>query len=261
MFLTPSLGVAGLVIGTVAGAAAHMAIRAQAMWRYGFRPQLKLELSPEIRETITLMLPKMIQIGMRQIMLWWFVRLASQVGEGSVTKYNFAYNFQSVPVSLIGIAIALASFSQLSHLAAQRDFKRFRDVVKLESIKIVVITALAAVALAIISRPLIWVLLGGGAFDHVAVNMTATLLQVYAFSIPLESLMHLLSRAHYAARDTLRLSLIHIFAILCSMGASWALLPVVGLFALPIAFSVGFGIQSVLLGFSLIQLIKQKARA
>lgn len=256
LLLVPAFGLPGLVAGTVIGAACHMLVRGQAFWRYGFRPKLQLLFSTEIKETARLMLPKMLQIGMWQVMLWWFIQLASQQGEGSVTQYNFAYNFQSVPVSLIGMAIALASFSTLSHLAAHQSYHKFKSIVKKESIKIVVVTTLAAVALAIVSEPLIDLLLGGGKFSHEAVVATAALLKVYALSVPLESLMHLLARAHYALKNTLRPSIIHIFAIICSMISSSVLLPHLGLFALPVAFSLGFAIQSVLLGFSLLGLLK-----
>lgn len=261
LFLTSSLGVIGLVAGTILGSVLHMLIRGQAIWRYGFRPQLSLKWSPEIKETALLMLPKMLQIGMWQLMLWWFIRLASQVGEGSVTIYNFAYNFQSVPVSLIGIAIALASFSQLSHLAANNDFKAFSTLVKKESIRIVLITSLAALVLAIISEPLVTILLGGGRFTHDSVVATALLIKVYAISVPLESLMHLLARAHYALLNTLRPSVIHILAISLTMGTSYLLLPPVGLYAIPIGFSSGFALQGILLNASLWQLLGKKRKA
>ena len=258
LFLTASFGVMGLVAGTVLGAALHMLIRGQAMWRYGFRPRIRLQYSREIKETAILMLPKMVQIGMWQIMLWWFIRLASQAGEGSVTIYNFAYNFQSVPVTLIGIAIALASFSQLSHLAAHKDFKGFKALVKKESLRIVAITSVAAVVLALISQPLVTTLLGGGQFTSASVLATALLIKVYAISVPLESLMHLLTRAHYALLNTMRPSIIHILSICLTMAMSYYLLPIVGLYALPIAFSAGFALQGILLSLSLWHMFRQK---
>jgi putative peptidoglycan lipid II flippase len=261
LFLSSSFGVAGLVAGTVLGAALHMLVRGQAIWRYGFRPRFSLEFSPEIKETVLLMAPKMIQIAMWQLMLWWFIRLASQAGEGSVTIYNFAYNFQSVPVSLIGIAIALASFSQLSHLAAHNDFKGFRILVTKESVRIVVLTSVAALALALVSQPLVTFLLGGGRFTPAAVEATAFLIRVYAISVPLESLMHILARAHYALLDTLRPSLIHILAISTTMVISYLLLPRVGLSALPIAFSSGFALQGICLSISLWYLLKRRHKA
>lgn len=261
LFLSASFGLMGVVAGTVLGAALHMLIRGQAMWRYGFRPRLRLEFSPEIRETALLMAPKMFQIGMWQLMLWWFIRLASQVGEGSVTIYNFAYNFQSVPVSLIGIAIALASFSELSHLAAHNDIRGFGKLVKKESLRIVVITSLAGLALALMSQPLVTLLLGGGRFTPAAVMATALLIQVYAISVPLESLMHLLARAHYALLNTFRPSLIHIVAISATILTSYLLLPHVGLYALPIGFSAGFALQVICLSFSLWNLLKGRHKA
>lgn len=261
IFLAPSYGVMGLIAGTVLGSVLHMLIRGQAIWRYGFRPQLRLQFSPEIKETAILMLPKMLQIGMWQLMLWWFVRLASQAGEGSVTIYNFAYNFQSVPVSLIGIAIALASFSQLSHLAAHKDFNAFKALVKKESVRILVITSLAGLALALISQPLVSILLGGGQFTSASVLATALLIKVYAISVPLESLMHLLTRAHYSLLNTLRPSVIHIVAIGSAMTASYYLLPLVGIYALPIGFSLGFALQGVLLSLSLWQVLGKQHKS
>jgi putative peptidoglycan lipid II flippase len=258
LILVPIFGLPGLVFGTVLGAALHMLIRAQAMWRNGFRPQFTLKFSPEIKETVLLMMPKIAQIGMWQIMLLWFILLASKEGGGSVTIYNFAYNFQSVPVSLIGIAIALASYSSLSHLAAHKDYLEFTLLLKKESIRIIFITSLAAIALAIISQPLVSILLGGGKFTPDAVNATAFLLRVYAFSVPLESLMHLLTRAHYALKNTWRPSLIHVGAIICSMVLSSTLLPIVGLYALPVAFSIGFGVQCVFLVLSLWHVLRTR---
>jgi putative peptidoglycan lipid II flippase len=257
LVLVPLWGWSGLMIGTVFGALLHTLIRARPVWRYGFRPIFNLGLSAPIKETAWLMLPKIAQIGMWQVMLWWFIRLASQAGEGSVTVYNFAYNFQSVPVSLIGIAIALSAFSRLSHLAAHHNLKEFSVIVKRESLKIVSITTAAAVVLAIISRPLVNFFLGGGKFSDSSVTLTALLLSVYAISVPLESLMHLLSRAHYALKNTFRPSLIHILAIVSAIGLSGVLLPQVGLYALPIAFSSGFAIQCLFLALSLWNLLKR----
>jgi putative peptidoglycan lipid II flippase len=236
-------------------------MRAQAIWRYGFRFKLDLEFSKELKETLWLMLPKMAQIGMWQIMLWWFIMLASNAEAGSVTIYNFAYNFQSVPVSLIGIAIALASYARLSHLSAHNDMKTFKAIVKSESIKILSLTGLAGIALAMVAHPLVNFFLGGGKFSEPSVNLTALMLSVYAISVPLESWMHLLSRAHYSLKNTLRPSLIHIAAIIFAMVLSYLLLPRIGLFALPAAFSAGFALQCLSLSFSLWNLLKGRDKA
>jgi putative peptidoglycan lipid II flippase len=254
----PHWGVKGLVLGTLLGALLHLSVRLPSMWRYGYRFKFDLGVDGEFKQTVRLIGPKMVQIGMWQILMWWFVRLASQLPEGNVTIYSFARNFQSVPVSLVGIAIALAAFAELSNRASHHAYDSFRKLVVQKSIWITVCTGLSAIALAVLSRPIINTLLGGGKFDETAVNATAAMLVVYAFSIPLESLMHLFSRAHYALKDTLRASLIQIVAIGITMGVSQALLGEFELFAIPIAFAVGLLVQVVFMALSLHLLLKRK---
>lgn len=251
----PSMGIMGLAVGTLIGSFLHLLMRIPSMIRYGFRPNFNLKITPEIKETFVLMLPKMLQFGMWQLLLWWFVRLATTLPEGSVTIYSFARNFQSVPVSLIGIAIALATFSQLSHISANKDYVNFQKIVKTKTKQILKLTSLASLALALFSLPLITILLGGGKFDETAVKATAMLLIVYCFSIPLESLMHLLSRAHYALKNTLRPSLIHIFTLTITMLSAWFLIDFINLFAIPVAFTLGLILQIGLLWISLKSLL------
>lgn len=260
-WFAPQWGTMGLVMGTLLGALLHLLIRTPSVVRYGWRPGLTLRFNKEIKETVFLMLPKMFQLGMWQLLLWWFIRLATQLEEGSVTIYAFARNFQSVPVSLIGIAIALAAFAELSHIAANRHYKEFARKVRAKSIAIVGYTSLAAMAMALISYPLINILLGGGKFDQAAVAATASLLMVYTIAIPLESVMHLLTRAHFALKNTWRPSLIHIFTIAVTMGVSAHLIPVIRLFAIPTAFAIGLALQTVLLVASLMHLLRKQRLA
>ena len=255
----PTYGVFGLVMGTILGAALHLGIRTPSMIRYGWRPNFCLKMSPEIKETIHLMIPRIAQLGMWQILLWWFVRLASQLEEGSVTIYAFARNFQSVPVSLIGIAIALAAFANLSSLAAQKKFSEFSHLVRTKALTVFGLTALAAAALAALSYPVINILLGGGKFDQAAVIATSSLLMVYCLSVPLESVVHLLARSHYALKNTWRPSLIHVSTIALTMFSSAYLLEDFGLFAIPAAFAIGLVLQTSFLVGSLTQLLKAKS--
>jgi putative peptidoglycan lipid II flippase len=256
----PTMGVMGLVLGTILGAFLHLAIRTPSVIRYGWRPQLVFKFNQELKETAALMVPKMLQIGMWQILLWWFVRLATQLEEGSVTIYAFARNFQSVPVSLIGIAIALAAFAELSHIAANKKYKQFARTVRRKAFMVLGTTTAAAAALALLSYPLINLLLGGGKFDEAAVAATAALLMVYTIAIPLESVMHLLARAHFALKNTWRPSFIHVSTIALTMWSSAYLIDSIQLFAIPVAFGIGLALQTLLLTASLSQMLRSKTR-
>lgn len=259
LLFAPHFQTIGIVMGTILGAFLHLLVRVPSMIRYGYRPQWTLGFTPAMKETAWLMLPKIAQLAMWQLMLWWFVRLTSQLPTGSTTIYSFARNFQSVPVSLVGIAISLAAFAELSTAAAEKKYRKFGEIIKSRGIKTAVYTGLAGGALALFSYPVIKLLLGGGEFDETAIKATAMLLMVYTISIPFESGMHLLARAHYALKNTQRPSLIHVSTIAVTMGVSAMLLDKVGLYAIPIGFTSGLVIQIGLLTISLYQLLRSKS--
>lgn len=257
-FFVPEFELFGLVLGTLLGAFFHLAIRLPSVIKYGFKFRFNFKFDGKMKETVGLMIPKMLQIGMWQILLWWFVRLATELPEGSVTIYSLSRNFQSAPVSLLGIAISLSAFAQLSHIAAKKDYKKFASTVRHKAGLIIFYTVLAAAFLAAFSKLIIGILLGGGEFGQEAVLATAAMLAVYSISIPFESVMHLLARSHFALKNTLRPSIIHISTISLTMIVSYILIPQYELFALPIAFTIGLIIQITLLFFSLRNLLNKK---
>ncbi len=256
-FLVPIFGPIGLAWGTVLGALVHALIRFVVFVRrvdFQFRV---FRFSKEIQETIFLILPKIFQIAAWQILLIWFTRLATNLSDGSVTMYNIARNFQSMPVSLLGIAISLSAFTSLNELLAQKKYQSFAETVKKKSFSILFLTSGSALVLAGLSFFIVNILLGGGKFGPDEVKMTALILSVYTISIPLESWMHLLARAHYALGNTIIPSLIHIFAISVTVFISWRFVGEFDIFVIPISFTIGLVVQDLLLFFSYRRLLSR----
>lgn len=196
------------------------------------------------------MLPKILQMAAWHILLLWFTRLATGLPEGSITMYNIARNFQSMPVSLLGIAISLSAFTSLNELMAQKKYQDFSEMVKKKSFLILFLTSGSALVLATLGFWIIKILLGGGEFGVEEVRMTALILSVYAISIPLESWMHLLARTHYALGNTIIPSLIHVFAIIITILISWIFVGKFGVLIIPISFAIGLVVQDLLLFLS-----------
>ncbi len=255
--LAPVFGIKGVAIGTVFGAFLHLASRAYKGILKAGAPKVRFKWTHDTQKTFKLMIPKIFQIGAWQILLWWFVYLASSMSEGSVSVYSIARNFQSMPVSLIGISIALSAFATLAHLSASKNMPKFREIVKKKSILIVVLTSGSAVVLAFLGKLIVSVLFGGGSFGADDVQRVSTLLAIYTTSIPLESLMHILTRAHYALQKTFRPSMIHIASIILTIGISWYFQNL-GIYIIPISFAVGLLVQNVLLYTSYIYLTNKK---
>jgi putative peptidoglycan lipid II flippase len=247
-----ALGVYGAAIGAVIGAAIHLGSRFIGLRRSRFRIALGWSARPSsVREFVRLMLPKMVSHPVEPITFLFFTSIASGLAAGSVTAVSFARNFQSVPVSLIGVAFALAVFPALSTAHATGDRRRFMRLIGTNLASIALITTAAAIAMFLVGEVAIRVLLGGGAFDDEDVALTATVLAAFALSVPFESLTHLLSRAIYATRHTLLQVLASLVALGITVVATVALLPALGILAIPVGFAIGMAGKVALLGLAL----------
>ncbi len=246
------LGIYGPAIGAIIGAAIHLGSRFIGLRGSTFRIGLGWEARTDsVREFVRLMLPKMVSHPVEPMTFLFFTNVASGLAAGSVTVVSYARNFQSVPVSLIGVAFAVAVFPALSTAHATGDRRAFQRLLGNQAASIGVITTLGAVALVVVAELAIRILLGGGAFGEDDVARTAAVLGAFALSIPFESLSHLLSRAIYATRHTLLQVLASLAGLGITIGATLALLPATGIVAIPLGFAIGQAAKVGLLALAL----------
>ena len=247
-----ALGIYGPAIGAVIGAGIHLGSRFIGLRGSRFRVRLGWEARTDsVREFVRLMLPKMVSHPVEPMTFLFFTNVASGLAAGSVTVVSYARNFQSVPVSLIGVAFAVAVFPALSTAHAIGDRRAFLRLLGSQALTIGVVTTLGAVALVLVAELAIRVLLGGGAFGEDDVARTAAVLGAFALSIPFESLSHLLSRAIYATRHTLLQVLASLAGLVITIVATLALLPATGIVAIPLGFAIGQAAKAGLLGLAL----------
>ncbi len=246
------IGIYAAAVGAVLGALAHLAVRVIGVRRTRFRPQASFALRTKgVGEFLRLMVPKMLSQPIEPLTFLYFTALASTLAPGAVSSVSFARNFQSVPVSLIGASFAIAAFPVLSASAAAGDRRAFGRVFATNLALIVVLTTGAAVGLWVVGETAIRVLLGGGAFDEGDVTRTAGILAIFALSVPLESLTHLLSRAIYATHNTILPTIASVAGFVVIVVVGQTLSPTIGLAAIPAAFVVGMGVKVAILGLAL----------
>ena len=247
-----SLGIYGPAIGAVIGASIHLGSRFIGLRHSAFRIGLGWGArTASVREFVRLMLPKMASHPVEPMTFLFFTAIASSLAAGSVTAVSFARNFQSVPVSLIGVAFALAVFPRLSTAYATGDRRGFMVLLRTNLASIALITSAAAVGLLLVGELAIRVLLGGGAFDADDVRLTATVLGAFALSVPFESLTHILSRAIYATRHTLLQVLASLGGLGVTVLATVLMVPGLGIVAIPLGFTIGQAAKVALLAIAL----------
>ena len=260
LFLVPKFGIIGLVMGTLLGALFHLFNRFRPLLtkKYRFKNKIDFTFSTEIKETIELMLPKVLQYAMWFVMLMAFTSIASTLSEGSVATYNYARNFMSLPVSLLGIAIAMAMYPTLSHDAGKGNYKKFRRDFSRNRLRSLIYTTLAAIALAVLSKQVVGLLLGGGQFGQSDIDLLAGVLMVYCIAIPLESLMHAYHRAYYSLRNTIIPAFLHASIIILTILTAKILAPNIGIYAIPASFAGGLVIQVIILAIVFPVLLRKR---
>src|SRR3989344_1255630 len=248
LFLSPTFGIMGVAIGTVIGALFHLLSRAIDAFLSGFsfKPNFKFK-TGEFKKTIKLMIPKMFGHPVELAMFWGFTVIASSLGTGSIAILSFARNFQSVPVSLIGITFSTTSFPIMAKAIADHSLKDFKKTLKNSFWLILGGSTLAAIITFLIREPLIRIVLGGGAFSEEAILKTAAMLGMFTLAMPTESLRHLFARAFYATKNTIIPVVLSILGLAIAIGGGYLLSPRFGILSIPISFSLASFIELIFL--------------
>jgi putative peptidoglycan lipid II flippase len=246
-------GIHATAWGAVAGALAHLGIRALGTTRTSFRirPAAAFR-TPSFREFIRLMVPRMVSHPIEPLTLTYFTILAASLGAGSVTAFNFASDYQVLPVSLIGVAFSLAVFPTLSAAYAEGDSRTYRAVLGRNLLTIGALTGFAAVALFVLSGVLVEGLLGGGKFGPDDVARTSGVVAVFAISIPFDALAYPLSRGLYATHDTIRQVIASFVGLAVVIAVSQVLVGPAGILAIPLGYAAGMASKDLLLAFFLV---------
>ncbi|HEV8402855.1 MAG TPA: lipid II flippase MurJ [Candidatus Limnocylindrales bacterium] len=253
-------GIVATAWGAVVGAVAHLGIRAIGTLRTTFRirPGFAVR-TAAFAEFVRLMIPRMVSLPIDPITAAWFTLLATGLGVGSVSAYSFASDYQVLPVSLIGVSFSLAIFPTLSAAFAAGDGRTFRAELGRNLATIAILTGLAAVALFVLSGTLVEVLLGGGRFGPDDVARTSAVVAAFALSVPFDALAYPLSRGLYATHDTLRQVVASFAGLGVVIVASSALVPSVGILAIPFGYAAGTIVKDVLLAVFLRPRIRRMA--
>ena len=246
ILFAPSLGIYGAAIGVLIGAFLHLLPRAIATIKtFSYRPKIVIDVS--IRRFVRLMMPKMIGHPVEQLTFLGFTIIASFIGGGAISILNFARNFQSAPVAVVGITLSMTLFPIIAQSVASRDHAGFVKELLFTTWLTLLITIPSAIVMYVIREPLIRILLGGGAFDETAVKATAAVLGIFTLAIPSESLGHLFARAFYALKDSLTPVLVSIGALIFSIVFGYVLSRTMGIKGLALGFFIGILLKMILL--------------
>jgi len=233
-------GIYGVIAGVIAGALLHLVSRIIGTGAYYLRYRPEIKIGEHFKKYLRIMLPKMAGQPIEQIMFLGFTIIASTIGTGAIVALNFANNFQTVPVAIIGITFALTAFPVLSRIAARNNSKKEFAAEMIFTIKAILLTTIPVAAfMYFLRRPIIALLLGGGMFDKAAIELTAATLGVFTLSIATESVNHLLARAFYALKNSIIPTLIALGGLVITLASGYFFAKTLGIKGLALGFFLG----------------------
>ena len=196
---TPQLLLLG--IGTTLAVGIHTAAQWWGASRVGvrLRPRAGWRDS-EVREVVRRAIPSLGYAGLNSSRVFAMLVVANRL-PGGVVAFRLAVNFFQLPVAVWARPVAVASLPRLSRLHQARSERLFHDEVVRALALALFLTIPAAVAYAVLARPIAKAVSLGAMGSSAGVTLVAASLAALALGIVGETVFVVLSHAFYARND------------------------------------------------------------
>jgi putative peptidoglycan lipid II flippase len=200
--LSPRMGIHGLALGVLLGAALHLAMQFPSLLKRGveYYPILGLKL-PAVREVGRLLIPRLFGVAVVQLNFWVNILIASFF-PGAVPALKAAFTLMLMPQIAIAQSIAIAAMPTLAAQYTRSQFEDFRHSLAASLRGVLLLSIPASVGLILLRRPLIRLIYERGAFDAQSTDLVAWALLWYAAGLVGHCVVEVLARAFYALHDT-----------------------------------------------------------
>lgn len=203
LFLYPIFGIYGLAYGVVLGAFMHLFIQIPFVIESNLFRMLPFNFDFSlVKKVFLISVPRTVTLGMTQISIIVLLGIASLMKEGTISIFNFAYNLQSVPLSIIGVSYSVAAFPTLSKffIGGKRD--EFLSHIVSGARYILFWSIPITVLFVVLRAQIVRTVYGAGEFSWTNTKLTAAALAIFSFSVVAQSLVLLFIRGFYAMGNT-----------------------------------------------------------
>lgn len=239
LLLVPIFGSSGLAWGVILGAILHLLIQVPGVIKAGFRWQPVLQIfHPGVKKIVKLVLPRTVGLAATQINQVINTYLASHLAAGSVAVFYYAYDLQSIPVSVFGVSFAVAAYPVISKFFVQGEEKEFIQKVQKTAGRILFLVLPVSLFMILMRAQIIRLILGTGIFDWRATILTLQTFAAFAVSLFAQCLLPLLSRVFFARHNTKTPVIIGILSVGVNIIAAFIFSKIFGIWGIALAFSL-----------------------
>ena len=248
VFLVPVMGVTGLAVGVVIGAAGHLLVQVPGLAAAGarVRPRLDVRDAPT-RRALVLMGPRALGLGATQIVFVVMTGLGTLLPIGSIAAFNYAFALLQIPIGVIGVPLGTVLLPSLSREAAIGGIDAFRRLL-VRGLSMLAFVMIAITALGVVvSSDVVQLLYGFSHLDQQMLDWTAATLAMFMVGLTAHSLIAVLARAFYALQDTATPVVAGLLAVGVNILLGVALVGPLGLVGLATAIAIGAWLETVVL--------------
>lgn len=210
LFLAPIFGLKGLALGVIIGALLHFFIQIFPLSKIGFLPWFSFNFKPSLsslKKILGLMIPRTIGLAAYNLNLIIITAIASTLSAGAISVFNFSNNLQYLPIGLIGVSFAVASFPLFSQFFAEKNKKKFSQTFSATFSKILFLIIPLSILIFLLRSQLVNFIfnasiVGDGHFDWTQKKLTAASLGIFSFSLFAACLTLFLARIFFSVQNT-----------------------------------------------------------
>lgn len=201
--LYPLFGIVGLAYGVILGAVFHLLIQVPVLVAHRFVPRITANISwTEMRSLVLTSVPRTFGLSLSSLSALVLTAIASTLGVGSIAIFNLSNNMLNVPVGVIGISYATASFPMLIQLFHNHEQSRFIEHLFQALRKIIFWSLPVSVLFIVLRAQIVRVVLGSQSFSWNDTRLAAACLALFVVGLVAQNMIHVLVRGYYAMGNT-----------------------------------------------------------
>ena len=255
LLIVPTGGVAtahALAVGVTVGGFVQLGLLWYAARRAGISLKLrKPKMTPGVRQFVSVVIPATLGAGVYQISQFIDTFFATRLPEGSLSYMNYSDRLNQLPLSVIGTALGTAILPAISRFI-DKDQPEEAAKVQGQAVELsMLLTLPAAVALWIISVPLVTALFQGGLFTAKDAMITGNVLAIIVAGLPAYVLVKVLTPGFYARKDTKTPVKTAVIVLVANIVLNFALIPPFKIYGLASAIAICSWLNCIMLYFIL----------
>lgn len=216
--LAPQWGIMGVGLGVVLGSFLHLLIQIPTAIKCGYKYRFVLNIKdPGIKDFFTLILPRIIASSSAQINFIVITFIASGIGIGAISVFNLSNNLRYLPIGIIGVSFATASFPLLSKLWTEGKESEFcKSFIKVFN-EVLYVSFPIGILIFILREEIIDIILKTGSFTSSDAQITSAALGLFFISTFAQTLVPIILRGFFSLKDTVTPTVIAIFFVILNL--------------------------------------------